>query len=212
VRSALPAALTASLRRTARDEGATLFMCLLGSFAIALYQWSGQADMLIGSVSAGRGRPELERVVGYFLRMLLVRIDLRDDPTFRELLGRVRETLIGALCHDALPFQRMVQALAPPRDPARSPWLQVTLTIEPPMPAPGATWDLTEMDGGAPVCKFDLSVELEDRGETIGIRATYSRDLFEAATIAALLSAWSAVLERALIDPGQRVRELAGAD
>jgi non-ribosomal peptide synthetase component F len=166
--------------------------------------------MLIGSVSGGRDHPELERVIGYILRMLLLRTDLRGNPSFREMLGRVREVLLEALCHDGLPFQRLVQAIAPDRDLSRSPLFQVTFSIEPPMPGLGPEWDLSEMDAGTTVSKFDLSIELEDRGEVIIGRAIYSADLFEASTISELLSDYTELLRQALSDPGQRLDELVG--
>jgi hypothetical protein len=200
--------LTAAARSTALGEGCTLFMLLLASFAATLHRWSGQTDMLIGSVSGGRDLPELERVIGYFLRMLVIRTDLRGNPTFQEILLRVREALLEALCHDSLPFQRMVRALAPARDLSRSPLFQVTFSIEPPMPSLGPEWDITEMDAGAVASKFDLSLELEDRGEVIDVRAIYSVDLFEASTISRILADWRLVLDRAVSDPRQRLEEL----
>ncbi len=206
-----PGDLAAAARSTALDEHCTLFMLLLASFAATLHRWSRQTDMLIGSVSGGRDHPELERLIGYFMRMLVIRMDLGGDPTFREILGRAREVLLDALCHDALPFQRLVQALAPDRDLSRSPVFQVTLSIEPPRPALGSQWDLSEMDAGAAVSKFDLSIELDDRGDVIIGRAIYSLDLFEAPTISALLSDWTSLLRKAVADPGQRLQALIGS-
>ncbi|HEU4587402.1 MAG TPA: condensation domain-containing protein [Gemmatimonadales bacterium] len=208
VRFGFAAPLTAEVRRVAHGEGCTPFMLLLGSFAAALQRWSGQTDLSIGTVSGGRDRPELDRLIGYFLRTLALRIDLGGNPSFREVLRRVRETLIGALCHDALPFQRVVQAVAPPRALDRSPLFQVTFSIEPLLPPLGPGWDLTEMDAGATASKFDLSIELEDVGEVIRGRAIYSRDLFEAATIAGFVARWTALLGQAVSDPGRRVLAL----
>ena len=211
VRFQFPGDLAEAVRSTARHQNCTLFMLLLASFAVTLHRWSRQTDMLIGSVSGGRDHPELERVIGYFLRMLIIRIDLHGNPTFREILWRVREVLLDALGHDALPFQRLVQAVARDRDLSRSPLFQVTFSIEPPMPGLGPQWDLSEMDAGTSVSKFDLSIELEDRGEVISGRAIYSLDLFEASTISELLSDWTLLLRSAVSDPGQRLQELVGS-
>ncbi|MEO7987155.1 MAG: condensation domain-containing protein [Gemmatimonadales bacterium] len=211
VRFEFPSDLTAAVRSTALGESCTLFMFLLASFAVTVHRWSGQTDMLIGSVSGGRDHPELERLIGHFLRTLVVRIDLGGNPTFREILRRVREVLVEALSHDGLPFQRMVRALTPARDLSRSPLFQVTFSIEPPMPDLGPEWDLTEMDAGAEASKFDLSIELEDRGPVIAVRAIYSVDLFEASTISRILVDWRHLLERAVSDPSQRLQALAGA-
>jgi hypothetical protein len=210
VRFQFPGDLTAAARSTARQENCSLFMLLLTGFAATLHRWSGQTDLLIGSVSGGRDHPELERLIGYFLRMLLIRADLRGNPSFREMLQRVREMLLEALGHDGLPFQRLVQAIAPDRDLSRSPLFQVTFSIEPPMPGLGPEWDLSEMDGGTTVSKFDLSIELEDRGDVINGRAIYSGDLFEASTISELLSDYTELLRQALSDPGQRLDQLVG--
>jgi hypothetical protein len=201
VRFELPPALTASLRGAALREQCTLFMFLLTGFAVTLYRRSGQTDMLIGSVSGGRDRPELERLIGYFLRILVIRADLTGDPSFHELAQRIRRVLVEALSHDAVPFQWLVRALAPARDLGRSPLFQVTFSIEPPLPALGAEWDLTEMDAGTTVSKFDLSLELEDRGEVIGGRAIYSQDLFDPDTIEALTTEYAAVLAGAVEHP-----------
>jgi Condensation domain len=211
VRFQVPHDLTAAVRRTALHENCSVFMVLLASFAATLHRWSGQTDLLIGSVSGGRDHPALQHLIGYFLRTLVIRTDLRGNPTFRELLGRVREVLVEALCHDALPFQRLVQAMSPDRDLSRSPLFQVTFSIEPPMPDLGPQWDISEMDAGTAVSKFDLSIELEDRGEVISGRAVYSLDLFEASTISELVADYTLLLRRALSDPEKRLEELAGA-
>lgn len=211
VRFEVPRDVTAAVRATALQERCTLFMLLLASYAATLHAWSGQADMLIGSISAGRDHPELERLIGYFMRMLVLRVDLHGNPTFRELLGRVRDVLLDALCHDRLPVQRLVQAVARERDLGGSPLFQVTLSIEPPKPAVDPRWDITELDAGATVSKFDLSVELEDRGDVILGRAIHALDLFDADAIAELVSDWMSLLAKAVADPAQRLKELAGA-
>lgn len=210
VRFQLPGDLTAAARSTALQESCTFFMLLLAGFAVTLHRLSDQSDMLIGSVSGGRDHPDLERLMGYFLRTLVIRADLRGNPTFREILRRVRDVLVEALCHDTVPFQRLVQAVTPDRDLSRSPLFQVTFSIEPPMPGLGPQWDLSEMDAGTTVSKFDLSIELEDRGDVIIGRAIYSSDLFEASTISELLSDYTGLLRQALSDPGQRLDELVG--
>ena len=207
LRFQFPPDQTAAVRAAASQENCTLFMFLLASFGLSLYRSTGQPDLVIGSVSGGRDRPELQHLIGYFLRVLVLRIDLRDGPTFRQLLGRVREVLLEALSHDALPFQRLIHAIAPERDLSRSPLFQVTFSIEPPMPRVGSDWDLSEMDAGSPVSKFDLSIEMEDRGDVLIGRAIYDRDLFEASTIANFLADWSSVLKRAASNVGQALEQ-----
>jgi hypothetical protein len=205
-------ALTTAARELALREGGTLFMLLLATFAATLHRCSGQTDMLIGSVSGGRDLPELERVVGYFIRTLVLRIGLSGNPSFRELFVRVREVVVDALCHDGLPFQQLVRALAPARDLSRAPLFQVTFSIEPPLPELRPEWDISEMDAGPMAAKFDLSVELEDRGDSVHVRTIYALDLFEETTIVRLLDEWCSLLGQAVIDPAQRLDELVGTD
>jgi hypothetical protein len=194
VRFQFPPELTAAVRSAASQENCTVFMFLLTAFALTLSHRAGQTDLVLGSVSGGRDRPELERLIGYFLRILIIRIDLGGTPSFRDLLGRVREALLEALSHDALPFQRLIHRIAPERNLSYSPLFQVTFSMEPPLPPLGPSWDLSEMDGGTVVSKFDLSIELEDRGEAIIGRAIYDRDLFDPSTIHNFLSDWTAEL------------------
>jgi non-ribosomal peptide synthetase component F len=115
---------------------------------------------------------------------------------------------VEALCNDALPFQRLVQAVAPERDLGRSPLFQVTFSVEPPLPDLLPEWDLGEMDAGTTVSKFDLSIELEDRGEVVLGRAIYSLDLFEASTVSEILSDWEAVLRDGASAPERRLQDL----
>jgi hypothetical protein len=202
-----PAPLTAAARSAALEADCTLFMLLLASFTVALYRRTGQTDMVIGSVSGGRDEPELQHLIGYFLRTLVIRSNLEGDPTFREVVQRVRTVLVDALCHEGLPFQRLVQAVAPGRALDRSPLFQVTFSIEPPMPDLGPEWDLTEMDAGTSVSKFDLSIEIEDRGDVVTGRAIYSLDLFEESTVRELLSEWTSVLTRGASAPQRRLHD-----
>jgi len=208
MRFELPADLTAAVKKAAHREGCTLFMILLASFSVALSCWTGQTEMVIGTVSGGRDEPELQYLMGYFLRVLPIRSDLRGDPTFREILQRVRGVVLEALCNEALPFQRLVRAVDSQRDLGRSPLFQVTFSIEPPMPDLGPEWDLTEMDAGTSVSKFDLSIELEDRGAVVTGRAIYSLDLFEASTVSEFLSDWTSLLRSATSDPQQHLTDL----
>ena len=208
MRFGFPADLTAAARAAALRENCTLFMLLLASFGVVVHGRTGQTDFVIGSVGGGRDEPELQRLIGYFLRTLVIRNDLRGNPTFREILQRIRGVLVEALCNDALPFQRLVRAIAPERDLGRSPLFQVTFSIEPPMPDLLPEWDLTEMDAGTTVSKFDLSIELEDRGDVVTGRAIYSVDLFEAPTVSELLSDWALLLRDGVSNPERHLQDL----
>ncbi len=104
-------------------------MVLLAALNILLARWSGQQDIVIGSTIAGRTRPEWDGIIGFFINALALRSDLSGAPTFNELLGRVREVCLGAYTHQDLPFERVVEALNPARDPGRNPIFQVLFNL-----------------------------------------------------------------------------------
>jgi amino acid adenylation domain-containing protein/non-ribosomal peptide synthase protein (TIGR01720 family) len=208
---ALPAGLSDALRALSRREGATLFMTLVASLQLLLARLSGQEDFAVGSPVAGRTRGETEGLIGCFLNNLVLRADLRGDPTFRELLGRVREATLGAYAHQDVPFEKLIDALRPPRDPARTPFFQVLVNLLP--PNDGAQLRLGSvsaeaLDGGAPQAKFDLTVYIVD-GPEIDLRVVYNADLFDAETIGRMLHSWQVLLESAAAAPERRVSTVA---
>src|ERR1022692_53973 len=126
----LPLALSESLRELCRQEGVTLFMALLAAFQVLLYRYSGQEDILVGSNTAGRRHAGSEKLMGYFLNTVPLRTDLSGDPTFRELLERVRGVTLDALSHEEVPLDRLVAELQPERDPNRNPLFQILFLLE----------------------------------------------------------------------------------
>src|SRR5205823_13072884 len=116
-----PSDLLAKAHALCHREGCTPYMALLAAFETLLHRYSGQEDFCVGTPVAGRTRPELEGLIGFFVNTLVLRADLTGDPSFRELLGRVRETALGAYAHQALPFEALVEALQPRRDLSRTP-------------------------------------------------------------------------------------------
>ncbi len=206
---ALSSSLTDHLRALCRQEGVTLYMLLLAAFNTLLYRYSGQEDILIGTATGGRKRPEVEKLMGMFMNTLVMRTSLSGNPTFREALGRVRETTFEAQAHADVPFEYVVKELQPQRSISQNPLFQVLLVLEPQHPVLPSGWTLTHMDAQTDISKFDLSVILEDRAESIIGRFEYSTDLFDATTIERMIGHWRTLLGSIVQNPNQRLSELA---
>jgi amino acid adenylation domain-containing protein len=201
-------ALVAELKELAHREGASLFMVLAAAFTVLLQRYSGQDDIVFGTPIDGRGRPELQSMIGYCLNAVVLRADASGDPGFRELLARVRDLTLAALANE-VPFDRMVRELQPERDPSRNPFFQVMFGIEPPTPPVDPDWALRQMDVGVGNAKFDLYLEQDERPEGhISCRFVYNTDLFEPATIARMAEHWSVLLAGIAADPERPVSRL----
>jgi amino acid adenylation domain-containing protein len=209
---ALPEGLSRAIDDLGRREGATPFMALLAAFQALLHRDSGQEVFAVGSPIANRNRAETEGLIGYFINMLALRADLSGDPTFRALLGRVRETTLGAFEHQDLPLDRLVEALQPRRDPSRPPLFQVMFVLQNnPMPDVGRS-DLALgpllADVGTGTAKFDLSLAMGDAGPNYTGSIEYNADLFDDTTIDRMLGRFRALLDAAVADPDRRISEL----
>jgi non-ribosomal peptide synthetase component F len=200
-----PAAADA-VRALARAGGATPFMALLAAFSALLARWSGQTDVVVGTPIAGRGRSETEGLIGFFLNTLALRVDLSGDPGFRELLGRVRETTLGAYAHQDLPFERVLEELQPARSLSHSPVFQVMLNLlnfgaGDPGEVPGLALEPLEA-GAAEPARYDLSLYAQEDGDGgIRLHLVYDAELFEAGRMAELLGHLRVLLEGAARDP-----------
>ncbi|MEV5988020.1 amino acid adenylation domain-containing protein [Streptomyces sp. NPDC052051] len=172
------------LRALARQEGATLFMVLTGAFQALLARLGGVDDVVIGTPVANRRLPELEPLIGLFVNTLALRTDLSGDPSFRELLGRVRQVCLDAYDHQDVPFERLVEALKPERSLARTPIFQVGFALQNvPFPAwSGGGLHVEPMPADGGTAKFDLELLLSEEGDTVHGRLEYSLDLFDAPT------------------------------
>src|SRR5262245_11931892 len=206
---ALAPALTEALKAVSRQEGVTLFMTLLAAFQTLLYRYTRRHDLVVGSPIAGRIRPELEGLIGLFANTLPLRADLSGDPTFRDLLGRVREVVLAAYAHQELPFEKLVEELQPERSPSRSPLYQVLFTFQEfpsPLELPGVA--LSPFDVHADTAKFDVSLELRQGSEAISGWLEYNTDLFDAATIGRMAEHLRTLLEGIVTNPDQRLTAL----
>ncbi|HEX6746736.1 MAG TPA: amino acid adenylation domain-containing protein, partial [Longimicrobium sp.] len=209
-RLAVPAELAAQLRALGRTEGATPFMVLLAAFQLLLSRYSGQEDVVVGSPIAGRTRAELEGLVGFFVNTLALRTDLSGNPSFRELLGRVREVTLGAYAHQELPFERLVQEVAPERSLGHAPLFQVMLTLQnaprEELKLDGVEVEWLEIEDTA--AKFDLSLFAAESGEALDLSLQYATDLLDGSTARQMLHHLHALLAGAAAHPDRRVSEL----
>ena len=180
----LPAPLTAAVKALARAERATLFMVLLAGFQVLLHRLSGATDVAVGIPIAGRGRVELEDMIGFFANTLVLRADLRGDPSFREVLAQVRERALSAYANQDVPFEKLVEVLAPPRDPSRNPLFQVAFAMLNMAPPELALDGIEARPLSLPIgtAKFDLTVMLRETGGALHTSWTFCDDLFERAT------------------------------
>jgi len=216
---------TQKLKDLAKTEGATLYMLLLAAYQTLLFRYTGQEDILVGSPVSVRARPEWRPVVGNFTNLLPMRAALRSDKPFRVLLREMRDTVVEAIRHQDYPFARLVEMLAPVRDPSRSPLVQACFAWErlPQM------HDLAQFfsTGGEPVRirygrfelepyvlpqqegQFDIALEMGDEceGELTGV-LKYNTDLFDAATIAAMADHFVTLVEGLAEDPSQTLGRL----
>jgi aspartate racemase len=199
---------TEALRALSARERATLYMTMLAAFTALLHRYSGQEDLVVGTVTAGRKRPEVEQLLGYFLNPLALRIDGCGDPTFRELLARVRDVALDALANDDVPFEHVVNALQPQRERDRNPLFQVLFSLEPPLPPLPSSWKLTQLDVETATAKFDLYLELDDRPEGVIGRFLYRTDLFEPATIVRMVGHFHSLVDAIVADPDRRLSAL----
>ena len=202
--------LANKLRELSHREGVTLFMTLLAAFQVLLYRYSGQDDIVVGSPIAGRGRFEVEGLIGFFVNTIPLRTDLSGEPSFSELLGRVKEVTLGAYDHQDVPFEKLVDAIAPERDLSRTPIYQVVFALQnAPLPAlQFADIELSPFDVESTVSKFDMTLALGEVDEELRGGLEYNTDLFEAATIARMLDHYKMLLEGICVDPAERISSL----
>jgi amino acid adenylation domain-containing protein len=202
----------APLREAARRERATLFTLLLAAFNTVLHRYTGAEDVVVGTPISGRSHIEVAKLLGYFSNTLALRTDVSGDPTFSELVARVKATTVQAQIHQALPFEKLVEVLNPQRTESHSPVFQVLFGFDimparapmlagrelEPLPVPDWEW-----------ARFDLSIVIREQSDgSLHGRIEYARDLFDASTIGRLIGHFETVLEAAARDRTRRLSEL----
>ncbi|MEW6367293.1 MAG: amino acid adenylation domain-containing protein [Acidobacteriota bacterium] len=207
---ALQEDLCRALRTLCQREGVTLFMALLGAFQTLLHRYSGQDVIVVGSPISNRTRVETEPLIGFFANTLALRTDMDRDPSFRELLGRVREIALGAYAHQDLPFEKLVEELHPDRDMSHTPLFQVMFVLQNATQVPrelsGLALELLDVDTGT--AKFDLTLSMAENERVIDANFEYNTDLFEHATIERMADNFRVLLSGIVADPSAAISEL----
>jgi amino acid adenylation domain-containing protein len=208
---ALAKDLSESLAALSRREGLTLFMLLLAAFKVLLYRYTRQEDVVVGTPVAGRNRLETEGLIGFFINTLVLRANLGADPTFREVLNRVRETVLAADEHQDIPFEKLVEELQPERDLSRQPLFQVVFVLQnalrQTLELPGLT--LALQDVGGETAKFDLTLVIQDTEQGLIAIIEYNTDLFDKGTASRMLAHFETLLEGIVENPGCSISTLS---
>jgi amino acid adenylation domain-containing protein len=204
--------LLAELRELSRREGVTLFATVMAALLALLHRYTGQDDLVVGTVSANRGRPELEPLIGFLVNTLPIRGDLSGDPPFAELLQRVKNVMLGAFAHQDLPFGKLIDVLGVPRDASRAPVFQIAMAFaerdDRPVPAAGVEFATSDLVAGIEAAKFDLTFTVQARPGGLWTECCYKTALFDAATANRLLGHWETLLHGVAANPSARLSQL----
>jgi amino acid adenylation domain-containing protein len=204
-------AIANALKSFSQQEGATLFMVLLAAFQTLLYRYTGQTDLLVGTPVANRTHSELENLLGCFVNTLVLRTDVSGEPSFRDLVKRVRETALAAYAHQDFPFEQLVKELQPERASSHTPLFQVMFVFQDapmvPLQLPNLTLAPLMVDNGT--AKFDLTLYLEDSQQGLIGFWEYNSELFHADTVNRMVGHWQTLLQGIVANPQQHLSELA---
>ncbi|MGF2038866.1 MAG: non-ribosomal peptide synthetase [Nostoc sp. CmiVER01] len=208
---ALSVELTNRLTKLSQEQGVTLFMTLLAAYDTLLYRYTGVGDILVGTPIANRDRSETEGLIGFFVNTLVMRSNLADNPSFSELLTRVREMAMDAYAHQNLPFEMLVEALEPQRDLSYTPLFQVMFALQ---NAPMSQVELTGLSvtpliAESATAKFDLSLLMQNTPTGMVGVWEYSTDLFDERTIERMSGHFRTLLESIVSNPEKRISQLS---
>ncbi|MEH2243327.1 condensation domain-containing protein [Nostoc sp.] len=206
----LPKQVSKSIKNLSREEGVTVFMTLLAALQTLLHRYTNQDDIVVGTDVANRNRSEIEPLIGFFVNILVLRTNLSGNPSFRELLGRVREVALGAYTHQDLPFPALVKALSPERNLSQTPLFQVLFVLQNlPMfslELPGVT--LTPLKVDIEGAKFDLALFMEETEQGLVGTWNYSIDLFKPSTITLMSEHFETLLNSIVTEPDTQINSL----
>ncbi|MHB8270276.1 non-ribosomal peptide synthetase [Bradyrhizobium sp.] len=208
LRFVVPADVAVRLRQFANQQGATMFMVLLAAYKVLLQRLTGLSDIIVGVPFAGRNHPDLARSIGFFINTVALRTDLGGDPTFEEVLCRVRATMLEAMDHQSVPFERVVEELCLPRESTHSPVFQTLFVLQntprSKLRVCAAATCETDLDTGT--AKFDLTLSLTEVASEIVCLAEYFTDLFDEASVRRYVEAYLVLLEELPSYPDRPVR------
>jgi amino acid adenylation domain-containing protein len=206
----LSRALTDSINELSRQQNTTLFMVLLAAFKVLLSRYSGQEDIVVGTPIANRNRGEIEPLIGFFVNTLVLRTDLSGDPSFSDLLRRVREQTLGAYAHQDLPFELLVDELQPRREVNRTPLFQVVFVMQnapfQPLRLPRLTMALQPLENLT--AKFDLTLSARENESGLTLGLEYNTDLFDSAIIKRMLQQFEVLLQGVVHNSGLEISRL----
>jgi hypothetical protein len=206
----LPATVAQRLPGFARGEGVTPFMVLLAAFQVLLARWSGGHDIVVGTPTAGRTQRETEPLVGLFINTLTLRARIEPQASFRAVLAQAKDTALAAFAHQDVPFEKVVAALRPNRDPSRQPVVQVIFALQNTAPVAlrlaGTGVEPIACPSGT--SKYDLTLNVIEAGDRLAAEFEYASDLFEATTIARVAGMYGALLDDAMAHPDHAVSRL----
>ena len=207
---ALSKNLVEALTKLSRREGVTLFMTMLASFNALLQRYTGQDDIAVGSPIAGRNNEQIEGLIGFFVNTLVLRTDLSGNPTFRELLARVRKVSLDAYAHQDLPFDKLVEEIQPERDLSRTPLFQVFFNMYSAKDQPFCLHGLTveQVSRFEPESKFDFTLYVREKDPEIYLNLVYNADLFHADTASRILGHFHTLLRAVAANPERRLSDL----
>ena len=207
----LPGELTAQLHQLSRQEGVSLFMTLFTAFNVMLYRYSGQEDICVGSPIAGRTQQEIEGLIGFFINMLALRVDLRDNPSFRALLQQVKQTTLQAFEHQEVPFEKIVDQVVVDNDRSHRPVFQVVFGLQNNINQPDLQFGdivLSEETVEHTSAKFDLVFSMDEDEDGLNGTVVYCADLFKEATVARMIGHFQQLLHAVVASPAQPITVL----